>query len=104
MGIRQDTTMSTYQHQVSGFFVQREEAEMARDKLILLGLPPTSLAIFDNDRTSPSPAANINAALKGLLVNGAVVLVATTWSAQETQIATDLIQEAVGSCKDVATV
>lgn len=98
--------MSTYQHQVSGFFVQREEAEMARDKLILLGLPPTSLAIFDNDRTSPSPAshANINAALKGLLVDGAVVLVATTWSVQETQIATDLIQEAVGSYKDVATV
>jgi hypothetical protein len=172
--------MTTYQHHVSGFFVQRKEAEITRDKLILLGLPPTNLWIFDNDQTSPSPAPNAdsNEALKGLLVDGAigtavgaglgvlgelalvaanvtlfvaspllaplamlgwgaslgavvgavagavndpkkdgklaelvndailigqVVLVARTRSIQETKIATELLQEAVGSYKDVST-
>jgi hypothetical protein len=173
--------MTTYQHHVSGFFVRRREAEIARDELIELGLPPANVSIFDNDPTSPSPApnANSNEALKGLLVDGAigtavgaglgalgefalvaanvtlfvaspllaplvmlgwgaslgavvgavtgavnspkkdgklaelvrdailvgqVVLVATTRTPLETQMVTDIVQEAVGSFKDVSTV
>ena len=136
--------MSIYQHHVSGFFVSRDEAEIAQAKLIALGLPTANLFIFKNDDNSPSPApnANSNTALKGLLVDGAigsvvgaglgalgevaiiaakkdgkfadlvndailhgqVVLIVRTQSAQETKITTDVMQEAVGSFKDVSTV
>jgi hypothetical protein len=36
--------------------------------------------------------------------SGQVVLVATTRSAQETHVATEVIQDAVGSCKDTSMV
>jgi hypothetical protein len=48
--------VSTYQHHVSGFFVKRDEADIALAKLLARGLPN----------------ANSNAALKGLLVDGAI--------------------------------
>jgi hypothetical protein len=173
--------MSPYQHHVTGFFVKRAEAEIARTKLVARGLPQENLSIYDSEQTSgaPAPDANSNVALKGLLVDGAigtavgaglggqgelalvaanvtlfvaspllaplvmlgwgaslgavvgavagavnspkkdgkladlvddairsgqVVLVATTRSAQETHVATEVIQDAVGSCKDTSMV
>jgi hypothetical protein len=66
--------MSTYQHHVSGFFVKRDEADIALAKLLARGLPNASMSIYENNETSPAPApnANSNAALKGLLVDGAI--------------------------------
>lgn len=171
--------MRTYQHHIVGFFVQRQEAEIARNKLVALGLPPANLSIYDNSRAAPSlaPSANSNATLNNILADGAigtavgaglgalgelaivaanvtlfvaspllaplvmlgwgaslgavmgavsgavktpeedgklaelvrdaiqidqVVLIATTRSPQETGIAADIVQEAVGACKEVS--
>lgn len=173
--------MSAYQHHVSGFFVKREEADIALAKLLARGQPQASMSIYENTTSAPSPApnANSNGALKGLLVDGAigtavgtglgalgelalvaanvtlfvaspliaplvmlgwgaslgavvgavagavnspkkdgkladlvgdairggqVVLVIKTTSPAETKTATDVIQEAVGSFKDISTV
>lgn len=66
--------MAPYQHHVSGFFVTRQDAEIAQAKLLARGLPPESLSIHENSNTSetPEPNANSNVALKGLLVDGAI--------------------------------
>lgn len=66
--------MSHYQHHVSGFFVKREEAGIARAKLVAQGLPEANMSIYENNATAPSPPpnANSNTALKGLLVDGAI--------------------------------
>lgn len=120
--------MSHYQHHVSGFFVKREEADIARAKLVARGLPEANMSIYENNATAPFPPPNANSstALKGLLVDGAVnnpkkdgkvadlvgdailsgqvVLVIKTQSPDETKTAIGLIQEAVGSFKDISTV
>jgi hypothetical protein len=58
--------MTEYKHHVSGFFVKREEAQIALSKLIDRGLPPDQLRIYDNETAArePAPQANSNTALK----------------------------------------
>lgn len=171
--------MAIYRHHVSGFFVNRDEADIAMGKLLADGLAPENVFIYSNSNAaiSPDPNADSPTALKGLFVDGAigaavgtgigalgelaliaanvtlfvaspllaplvmlgwgaslgavvgavagavnnpkkdgkfadlvqdaiaqgqVVLVATTQSPAQTQVATDVLQEAVGSVKDVA--
>lgn len=66
--------MTDYRHHVSGFFVKREEANIAYCKLIDRGLLPEQLGIYDNQTaaTEPASAANSNATLKKLIVDGAI--------------------------------
>jgi len=66
--------MSTYKHHVSGFFVKREEAEIAQAKIIECGLNASRMQIYTNDHAAPAPAlnANSNAVLKDMLVDGAI--------------------------------
>ncbi|MDO8264074.1 MAG: hypothetical protein Q7T21_12760 [Gallionella sp.] len=66
--------MTDYRHHVSGFFVKREEAQIAYSKLIERGLLPDQLGIYDNQTAAiePAPDANSNATLKNLIVDGAV--------------------------------
>lgn len=66
--------MTDYRHHISGFFVKREEAQIAYSKLIDRGLLPDQLGIYDNQTAArePAPNANSNATLKNLIVDGAV--------------------------------
>ena len=65
--------MIEYRHHVSGFFVKRDEAQIAFSKLVERGLPPEQLRIYDNETAArePASAANSNAVLKNLIVDGA---------------------------------
>jgi len=65
--------MTDYRHHVSGFFVKREEAQIALEKLVIRGLPVAQLNIYDNDfaTITPDPDVNSNATLKNLMVDGA---------------------------------
>lgn len=66
--------MDTYNHHVSGFFVHRDEAQIALSKLVERGLPRERLQIFENNAAAPTavPDANSNAVLKDLVVDGAI--------------------------------
>jgi hypothetical protein len=66
--------MADYRHHVSGFFVKREEADIAYCKLVDRGLLPEQLGIYDNQTaaTDPAPDANSNATLQNLIVDGAI--------------------------------
>jgi hypothetical protein len=66
--------MTDYRHHVSGFFVKRDEANIAYRKLVDRGLLPEQLGIYDNQTAAREPAtdANSNATLKNLIVDGAV--------------------------------
>lgn len=61
--------MAEYRHHVSGFFVKREEAQIASSKLSERGMAADQLRIYDNE---PAPDADSNTALKSLIVDGAV--------------------------------
>lgn len=66
--------MTEYRHHVSGFFVKREEAQMAFSKLRDRGIPPDQLRIYDNETATgePAPDTNSNTSLKSMIVEGAV--------------------------------
>ena len=66
--------MAPYQHRVSGFFVKREEAEIARAELTQRGIPAQQLALYANDHADlkPPAPADSNASLKGILVDSAI--------------------------------
>lgn len=66
--------MTEYMHHVSGFFVKREEAQIALSKLTDRGIPPEQMRIYDNETAArePAPDANSNTVLKNLIVDGAV--------------------------------
>jgi hypothetical protein len=66
--------MTEYRHHVSGFFVKRDEAQMALSKLHDQGIPPDQLRIYDNEAAArePAPDANSNTQLKSMVVDGAV--------------------------------
>jgi hypothetical protein len=66
--------MTEYRHHVSGFFVKREEAQIAFSKLTDRGIPTDQLRIYDNETAArePAPDANSNTQLKSMIVDGAV--------------------------------
>jgi hypothetical protein len=66
--------MATYQHRVSGFFVKREEAEIARTALMQRGIPEQQLALYANDQAELKPPVPIDStdALKNILVDSAI--------------------------------
>jgi hypothetical protein len=49
--------MTEYKHHVSGFFVKREEAQIALFKLIDRGLAPDQLRIYDDETAARHPDA-----------------------------------------------
>ncbi len=66
--------MDAYHHYVSGFFVQREEAEKTLSILVARGLPRERLRLFNADPASPAanPQAASNEVLKDVLIDGAI--------------------------------
>lgn len=66
--------MAPYVHRVSGFFVKREEADIARDTLMRRGMPQAQLLLYANDEADlkPPAPADSNDSLKGILVDGAI--------------------------------
>ena len=66
--------MGPYQHRVSGFFVKREEAEIARDALLHRGFPEPQLALYAKDQADlkPPAPADSNDTLKDILVVSAI--------------------------------
>jgi hypothetical protein len=66
--------MATYQHRVSGFFVKREESEIARAALMQRGIPEQQLALYANDQAELKPPVPIDSmdALKNILVDSAI--------------------------------
>jgi hypothetical protein len=66
--------MPPYQHRVSGFFVKREEAEIARSALLHRGIPEQQLALYANDHADLKPpvAADSNDTLKEILTDSAI--------------------------------
>jgi hypothetical protein len=66
--------MATYQHRVSGFFVKREEAEIARAALLHRGIPELQIALYANDHADlkPTTPKDSNDRLKGILVDSAI--------------------------------
>jgi hypothetical protein len=66
--------MTPYLHSVSGFFVKREEAEIARAELRRRGLTALQLALYSNDAAVLQPAANANSSdsLNTILVDSAI--------------------------------
>jgi len=72
--MRLKVNMSKYEHRVSGFFVKREEADIALAKIVERGLPSAQMHIYTNDNAAPTPAvsANSNAVLNDIVVDGAI--------------------------------
>jgi hypothetical protein len=66
--------MTPYQHRVSGFFVKREEADIARSALMHRGIPEQQLVLYANDQADlkPPAPADSNDSLKGILVDSAI--------------------------------
>ncbi|MDT8992622.1 hypothetical protein RQP54_17250 [Curvibacter sp. APW13] len=66
--------MTAYTHQVSGFFIKRNEAQLALSKLNARGIPKGRLSIYDNvaQANQHSPFSDSKAMLKALLYNGAI--------------------------------
>jgi hypothetical protein len=50
--------MTGYTHHVSGFFVKREEAQIAPSELNALGIPNGQLSIYDSATDANEPLAN----------------------------------------------
>lgn len=65
--------VTRYMHHVSGFFLQREEAEIALSKLSVGGIPIGQLSIFDihTVESKETAAEASNAMRKNMIVNGA---------------------------------
>jgi hypothetical protein len=61
-------------HHVSGFFAVCDEARATRDELVVRGLPPAQLRIYETDEvpSAPMPKGDSNAVLKDVLVDGAI--------------------------------
>ena len=66
--------MSEYNHYISGFFANRDDAESTFSILVERGLPRDRLQIFKTDTPSPDPAPkdDSNAVLKDVLVDGTI--------------------------------
>jgi len=66
--------MDDYIHNVSGFFPQRADADLALSKLVAQGLLPERLHIFDSSSVPPvtPPKATSKGVLKDILVDGAI--------------------------------
>ena len=66
--------MNEYRHHVSGFFAQREEAEIVFSKLVERGLPRERLHIFESDpaASDSAPEEGSNAVLKDVLVDATI--------------------------------
>lgn len=66
--------MNEYHHHVSGFFANRDDANIALSKLVGRGIPPEQLQIFASDTvpSEPLPKHDSNAVLKDLLVDSAI--------------------------------
>jgi hypothetical protein len=72
--------MSSYQHHVSGFFAQREAAVLARDALLLRGIPQQQLALYADEHEDVKPPAKSErlGSIKDILVVGTVGAVVGT--------------------------
>jgi hypothetical protein len=66
--------MDSYEHRVSGFFVKREEAEIARAELVQRGIREQQLVLYANDHADlkPPAPADSNDTLKDILVDSAI--------------------------------
>lgn len=66
--------MNQTSHHVSGFFAVCDEARAARAELVVRGLPPAQLRIYETDEvpSAPMPKGDSNAVLKDVLVDGAI--------------------------------
>lgn len=66
--------MAKYNHFVSGFFANREEAKLIGVTLIEHGVPRERLQLFHTDTPthSPAPKDDSNAVLKDVLVDGII--------------------------------
>ena len=66
--------MNQTSHHVSGFFGVCDEARAARAELVVRGLPPAQLRIYETDEvpSAPMPKGDSNAVLKDVLVDGAI--------------------------------
>lgn len=66
--------MNQTSHHVSGFFAVCEKARATRDELVVRGLPPAQLRIYETDEvpSAPMPKGDSNAVLKDVLVDGAI--------------------------------
>lgn len=66
--------MNQTSHHVSGFFAVCDEARATRDELVVRGLPPAQLRIYETDEvpSAPMPKGDSNAVLKDVLVDGAI--------------------------------
>jgi hypothetical protein len=66
--------MKGYRHHVSGFFVDRNQADAALARLVALGLPRTQIQVLTKDSAAatvtPHPASDV--VLKDILVDGAI--------------------------------
>ncbi|GGD76131.1 hypothetical protein [Lacimicrobium alkaliphilum] len=72
--------MNDYCHHVSGFFPLRDEAQSALSRMVEKGLPREKIQIFSANSASVSSAqeAKSDAALKDILVDGAIGTAAGT--------------------------
>ena len=66
--------MNQTSHHVSGFFAVCDEARATRDELVVRGLPPAQLRIYETDEvpSAPMPKGDSNAVLKDVLGDGAI--------------------------------
>ena len=66
--------MNETSHHVSGFFAVCDEARATRTELVLRGLPPAQLRIYETDAgpSAPVPKEDSNAVLPDVLVDGAI--------------------------------
>jgi hypothetical protein len=66
--------MSEYRHHISGFFSNRNDAEIALSTLIERGLLREQMQIFETDSAAsvPVPKEDSNAVLKDVVVDGAI--------------------------------
>lgn len=66
--------MDEHRHHVSGFFATRDAAQETLDALVAQGLPRAQVQLFAADAAAaaPEPAADSNAVLKRVFVDGAI--------------------------------
>jgi hypothetical protein len=66
--------MSEYRHHVSGFFVEREKADITVSRLVAQGIPRERLHLFDADSAPPAREHDTDSkkVLKDVLVDGAI--------------------------------
>lgn len=72
--------MENYRHHLSGFFTHRSEAQKAFDQLVVQGLPPARIHLFDKKSTplQHQSREGSNEVLKEVLVDGAIGTLAGT--------------------------